>query len=501
MKKYIILIVLTLSLINVYSQSKSYKRGVAYGHHSVADIEEFSKYISWWYNWAPQPEADIRNIYQYYDVDFVPMAWNNVAISGVKTWADKDILGKYLLGFNEPNFIEQANMTPSESAAAWPDLQKIAEDNNLEIVSPAVNYCGNCVSENGTTYNNPFTYLDDFFAECADCQVDFIGLHWYGSGNSIVGYINNGRKYNKPIWVTEFASIDYSNPVKNIEDQKKYLAGTVNFLERDPDVYRYSWFIGRSDGGIDAFPYIDLYGEDGMLTELGQLYADIPVYDPEMRIDIPGRIECEEYYLMSGLFAEPTEDSDGFLNMGWTDVGDWAEYKISVKKSGTYRLDARIAGSNGGILNFSIDDNSVGNLTTPTTGGWQNWETVSMDIDLEEGDHILKMYVRNDGFNINWIEISDVTGTTDYKIIDAQVYPNPVSSGIVTISLSGVNAGEDYNYGLFDINGRTILTGVVKPNRFSFQIDLNRKGNIDSGIYYLKLASENNQVMKKLVIR
>ncbi len=501
MKKCLILFALTLSLINVYSQTKSYKRGVAYGHHSVADIEEFSKYISWWYNWAPQPEADIRNIYQFYNVDFVPMAWNNAAINGVKTWADKDDSVKYLLGFNEPNFIDQAKMTPSESAAAWPDLQKIAEDNNLEIVSPAVNYCGNCVSENGTMYTNPFTYLDDFFIECKDCQVDFIGLHWYGSGNSIVSYINNGRKYNKPIWITEFASIDYSNPVQSIEDQKKYLAGTVNFLERDPDVYRYSWFIGRSDDGINAFPYIDLYGDDGMLTELGQLYADIPVYDPEMRIDIPGRIECEEYYLMSGLFAEPTEDGDGFLNIGWADIGDWAEYKISVQKIGTYNFSARISGANNGSIDFFTDNVSVGRLSVPTTGGWQSWKTVSMEVELEEGDHILKMLVRNAGFNINWIEITDVTGSTDYKIIDAQVNPNPVSNGIVTITMDGVHSGEDFTYTLFDINGRTILSEVVKPNRFSFQIDLNSKGNLKYGIYYLKLAGEDNQVMKKLVVK
>src|SRR5665811_179676 len=151
-------------------------------------------------------------------------------------------------------------MTPSQAAAAWPTLEKVANDNDLKIVGPAVNYCGECVSENGTTYYNPFDYLDDFFTACTDCQIDYIGLHWYGGGNSIVNYVNTARKYNKPIWVTEFAAWDGS--VKTPGDQQKYLAGTVNFLERDPDVYRYSWFIGRTTNGPNSNHYIDLYGAD-----------------------------------------------------------------------------------------------------------------------------------------------------------------------------------------------------------------------------------------------
>ncbi len=500
MKKILFTLVLALIFTGAYSQKKSYKRGVAYGHHSAADIQEFSKFLSWWYNWGTQPESAVRSIYRDYDMDFTPMAWNRSGISGVKSWVEQDTTVKYILGFNEPNFKEQSNITPSQAAAAWPAFQQIAEDHNLKIVSPAVNYCGNCVSENGTTYTNPFTYLDDFFDACTDCQVDYIALHWYGGGSSMMGYIDDGRKYGKPIWVTEFAAWDGS--VSKLSDQMKYLAGTVNFLERDPDVYRYSWFIGRTSGGIGDYPYIDLYGASGMLTELGQLYADIPVYDPDMRYTVPCRIEAEEYYLMSGLFSEPTADEDGFLNIGWTDVGDWAEYKITVEKSGTYSLDARISGSNGGAIDFLVDDVSVGRLSTPSTGGWQNWKTVSMDVDLEAGEHMLKMLVRDAGFNINWIELSNPTATApEFKIVDADVYPNPVNNGIITITLNGVNAGEDYICLLYDINGRTVFSEPVEPERVIFQLNLNRDGKINPGIYYLTITGKDIQARKKLVVQ
>lgn len=54
------------------------------------------------------------------------MAWNASSISGVSSWADKDSTIKYLLGFNEPNFKEQADMTPTQAANAWPSLQAVA---------------------------------------------------------------------------------------------------------------------------------------------------------------------------------------------------------------------------------------------------------------------------------------------------------------------------------------------------------------------------------------
>ncbi|MBC7451657.1 MAG: hypothetical protein H7259_09235 [Cytophagales bacterium] len=51
--------------------------------------------------------------------------------------------------------MNQARLTPTEAAAAWPQIEAIADEYNLKIVGPAVNYCGSCVTENGVTYNDP----------------------------------------------------------------------------------------------------------------------------------------------------------------------------------------------------------------------------------------------------------------------------------------------------------------------------------------------------------
>jgi hypothetical protein len=500
MKRTVFILLLLILCFGTYSQTKSYKRGVAYGYHSVKDMQNFSPHISWWYNWAAQPDVAIRSTYQNYKVDFTPMAWNNIATSGVSSWAEKDSTIKYILGFNEPNFKEQANMTPKQAAAAWPALQRIAQKHNLKIVSPAVNYCGTCVSEGGTTYNNPFTYLDHFFAACDTCQVDFTGLHWYGGGNSIMNYVRDARKYKKPIWMTEFAAWD--NSVTSPKDQIKYLAGTVNFLERDPDIYRYSWFIGRRQSGSDTYPYIDLYAASGMLTELGQMYMDIPVYDPEMKFAIPGRIETEEYYLMSGLFSEPTSDADGFLNIGWTDVNDWAEYKISVEKSGTYNLNVRVAGTGQGVIHFLVDNSLKVQINTPNTGGWQNWRTVSKEIELEVGEHILKMLVKASGFNINWIDFSNTTSAkNEIEIFETEVYPNPVTNGIINIVLHRAQSGGKFACRLFDIYGKQVYYENVNVNRALFQINLNESNRLPAGVYYLNISGEKSMANKLIVVQ
>jgi hypothetical protein len=205
---------------------------------------------------------------------------------------------------------------------------------------------------------------------------------------------------------------------------------------------------------------------------------------------------------MSGLFSEPTEDDDGFLNIGWTDVGDWAEYKISVEKSGTYSLNARISASNTSIIDYLVDGKSIGRMTTSTTGGWQNWKTVSIQIELEAGDHILKMLVRDSGFNINWLEISGSTATLpEFEMVNADVYPNPVSNGIISISLQNVIAGSEYFCTLYNIQGTRVFTQNVKPSRSFFQLNLNKDGKLNAGVYYLNITGKNTQAKQLLVVQ
>ncbi|GAB3225086.1 hypothetical protein GCM10027423_61290 [Spirosoma arcticum] len=233
--------------------------------------------LSWWYNWYHKPDAGAAAVYPGLGVDYVPMQWGR-QLDGQPFTADQLAATipagtTYLLGFNEPNFRSQANLTPTQAAALWPMLEDVARRRNLKLVSPAVNYCGDCVSENGTTYYSPTQYLDAFFAACPTCRVDYIAVHTYVCEERwLREKIGELRKYNKPIWLTEFSCGDMPHSQITLATQKKYLTDAVNYLENEPAVFRYAWFSGRNN----EIPNINLLGNSGQLTELGQLYVSLP---------------------------------------------------------------------------------------------------------------------------------------------------------------------------------------------------------------------------------
>jgi hypothetical protein len=243
------------------------KRGAAYVNESAADVTAFSRGIGWWYDWGSVPDATKIGALLDAGVEYVPMVWTgppNTPIDTETLIAEIPVGAKFLLGFNEPNFGQQANLTPAQAAAAWPQLETIASARGLKLVSPAVNYCGgNC------NQTDPFVWLDQFFAACPHCQVDYVAFHWYAcSAGALSAMLRKFEGYGRPVWVTEFACLDQGDTSE--PTQESYMKSALPILEGDPNVFRYSWFIGRSSPGANSF---DLFGAPGSLTPLGQIYT------------------------------------------------------------------------------------------------------------------------------------------------------------------------------------------------------------------------------------
>jgi hypothetical protein len=202
-------------------------------------------------------------------LEHVPMIWGG----GAKT-ADvsKNVRAdaKYLLGYNEPNFFEQANLSAQQAAADWPTVQSVAQQHQLPTVSPAVNFCGNDTNGSGPCHDtNPVSYLQDFFAACQGCKVDYVAVHWYNcDGASLEWYLDQFAQFNRPIWLTELACA-YDGDT-SVAGQEKYMREAIPILEGRADVYRYAWFSG------DPMPNARLLNGDGSFTSLGRIYADLP---------------------------------------------------------------------------------------------------------------------------------------------------------------------------------------------------------------------------------
>jgi hypothetical protein len=278
MRRIYTLLLLLLIFSTAFSQTRNPKRGLGYGQHSESDMAVLSQGISWWYNWWIQPDnSSIMSVYRNYNMEFVPMAWNGgFNKEGIRQYLNTHPDVKFILGFNEPNFTNQANMTPAQAALRWSELEAIAREYNLKIVGPAVNYAPSegAVTEivNGETirYTDPVRYLDDFFKTCPTCKVDYIALHCYmNSASALQWYIGQFKKYGRPIWLTEFCA--WEGQVSESE-QRNFMKSALAYLDNDPDVFRYAWFTGRSNGN----PYNSLLSASGQLTDLGKIYMGMP---------------------------------------------------------------------------------------------------------------------------------------------------------------------------------------------------------------------------------
>jgi len=263
------------------SGGKCSKRGVAYTFPNSADMSAGSNKLTWWYNWGANP-APAETNHAGLGIEFVPMIWGQNTIN-----SNVPQNSKFVLGFNEPNFMVQSNLNPSQAASLWPNVvssirgAQSSQSNTYKTVSPALNYCGPASSCIDT---DPFAWYDQFFAACQGCQIDHIAAHWYGcTADALTNYLSGLKKYNKKIWITEFSCAQWDPSWQNSVDfQIQYMKDAVSILENDPMVYRYAWFSGRT-GDI---PNVDLFGNTGSLTDLGNQYFSQPCgNDVSMAID------------------------------------------------------------------------------------------------------------------------------------------------------------------------------------------------------------------------
>jgi hypothetical protein len=239
------------------------KRGVAWPGRALTDTDS-AHGLSWWYNWSSGAEGSVAGVV------FEPMIRASGDIDAEPVQGAKQAGAEHLLGFNEPNFFEQANLSAADAARLWPQLQAIADAEGLGLVSPAVNFCGNDEEKTGPCHDtNPIDYLTEFFAACAGCRVDFVAVHWYNCDtDSLSWYLGEFARFGRPIWLTEFACA-YGGDTA-VAGQERYMRAAIPVLEDDPNVFRYAWF------SADPIPEARLFDDAGKLTALGRVYVGLP---------------------------------------------------------------------------------------------------------------------------------------------------------------------------------------------------------------------------------
>jgi Glycosyl hydrolase catalytic core len=229
----------------------------------------------WNYSWGPKQVAA-----QPLDIEFVPMIWGgNTAALVQKSLTDfiypqvASGQSKRLLGFNEPDNVQESNVPVNRALDRWPLL----ESANVSLVSPA------CVQPDGP-------WLKGFIKNATETckRVDWIGIHWYGLPNVAQFKSKLTATYqlyggSRPLLITEFALANFT--ATTLADNKISRASVLAFmkqvlpwLEAQPWIVGYAWFpfsIAQPVGTSSA-----LFNELGELTAAGRFYASVRTETP-----------------------------------------------------------------------------------------------------------------------------------------------------------------------------------------------------------------------------
>ena len=168
------------------------------------------------------------------------------------------------------------------------------------------------------------------------------------------------------------------------------------------------------------------------------------VNDLDPRFVVPGKVQVEDFIRMFGLGTEDTTDEGGGSNIGYTDTGDYADYKIFTNSSSKYTVDFRVASeSNGGKISLSlVEENSsreyvvLSEVDFPSTGGWQEWTTITANLEnnMPKGIFNLRLKVLDGGFNMNWMNFRDIDSDLDGVGDSTDQCPNTPSGSKVDVN-------------------------------------------------------------------
>ena len=220
--------------------------------------------LSWYYNWRSDHMYSRHS--QRRSVEFVPMIHS---AKNVNDRIQSSKRARALLGFNEPdgkNGNHQANMTVAQAIALWPKL----EARGLRLGSPAT-------TQSGTLGRGSWQRRFMTEAERRGLRVDFMSVHYYSTNGSVAAFrkwlIAVHKEYKRPIWVTEFAFIDWSRPNRSsYAANAAFAREAIRMMEDLPFIERHAWFAANPYPWRGQVPPINLVDNQLRPTPVGRAF-------------------------------------------------------------------------------------------------------------------------------------------------------------------------------------------------------------------------------------
>ncbi len=377
------------------------KKGIAGNIGSNLDIK-------WWYDWNLDQNSPL-------DKEYVPIRQKRWWPELSQDWKTRG--ATHLLGYNEPDSSDQANIAVGDAIWSWPDLLATG----LRLGSPA------------TTDGGRESWLYPFIeqADTDDLRVDFVAVHYYwcyspsnasGAATQMYNYLkavhdNTGR----PIWVTEWNNganwtQDYcSDPT--YAQQAAAISAMVDMLESTPWVERYALY-----NWVEDVRRVEW--DDGSLTSAGEVYRD-KISSIGYQQEVPDNgSKAIAFYLFDDNFRDISVNGNHPLVYG-------APKKPEGKDGNAIVLDG-----NDDYLRLPTN---MGNSDDFSFSGWVYWNGGSQ-----------------------WQRVFDFgSGTSNYMFITPSAYSSQLR---FAISTSGYNGEQRLESGSFPVGKWTHVAVTLEGN-------------------------------------
>ncbi|KAL8721228.1 MAG: hypothetical protein Q9225_002040 [Loekoesia sp. 1 TL-2023] len=238
------------------------KRGLAYNSSSPS-LNVFSNTdITWIHDWNSAP-GDAPSQFM-----FVPTLWSDKSPHS-DDWDQNAAGHQYLMSFNEPDIVAQANMEVNYAVDQYKLLMFPKRSGTVKIGAPSVSG-GSGTNEAGIPMGTG--WLSQFLSLCNDdntCQADFVSGHWYGCPGgscsvqadikSFNGYVSDlvQTAQGRDVWIPEFQR--YGDEA----GQKQFLESVLPTLDSNRAVTHYAYFM-VTDGILTT---------NGQPNDLGTTFA------------------------------------------------------------------------------------------------------------------------------------------------------------------------------------------------------------------------------------
>jgi hypothetical protein len=243
------------------SSAHSGKRGLAYNDASLCSAFENSNEISWAYNWGVSSAG-----LNLPGVKYIPTMWGNKpdftdnwnAKAKAAIAAGSDVI----FSFNEPDQPDQSNMSPSQAADMYRQYMNPLAGLGAKLCAPSVT--NGVKTASGAPMGLP--WLTEFLAQCSDCKIDCINIHWYADASNVQYFKDHLTQAHTvggglPVYVSEFGAVGSPSPSPSAINT--FLQAVMPWMDSQSWVVGYAYFM-VAEGNLLSGVLPSLFGSTYM---------------------------------------------------------------------------------------------------------------------------------------------------------------------------------------------------------------------------------------------